>query len=83
MPMIQLNSSEEYIRRRGNEGRKEAERGETPECGFDELCSALISIRFLYEQTSNFPLLSSGLEESGLRNAKSLKVFGPIQSGIN
>ena len=83
MPMIQLNSSEEYIRRRGNQGRKEAERGEIPECGFDELCSALISIRFLYEQTSNFPLLSSGLEESGPRNAKLLKLFGPILTGIN
>lgn len=83
MPMIKLNSSEEYIRRRGNEGRKEARKGETPRYGSDELCSDLISIVFLYEQTNNFPLLSPGLEESGLRNAKLLKLFGPIQSGSN
>ena len=46
MPMIKLNSSEEYIRRRGNEGRKEARKGETPRYGlmsFARILSVLCS----------------------------------------
>ena len=63
--------------------KEEAWRGETPHYGSDELCSAPISIGFLYEQTSNFPLLSSEQGESGPRNAKLLKLFGPKQSETN